>query len=295
MYPNEFYNYRIYDLDCTCSSFDNCYRFYGCERDSNVVIPRRYHGIYIGLSDHIIAQTYNRTENYFYNLDGEILATYKKTISLRLHSEFKRYWIKEDSLFNCMDSSFKIIYESDFENVKNASDNLICVSIDGKWGIINEYFEFVVEPIYDDIGLNLHWGYVKKDGYYGITNKKGELITELIYRSTGSYSQYMTENEKITAFKGDQIVILDSNGVCIANCRSLGSINKTHPNGDKWVTGQFDNYWKSGTWNYYRNDSINSKEESIRYTDSLVYYTYFDSLEQVSWEHSEKRKQMIKY
>jgi hypothetical protein len=294
-FPIEDYKFRISDLVCNTyspsSSPPNC----GCIRDSNVVIPQIYNGVYRGVANQIIAQTYNREETFFYNVAGELLATYKKPFGINLHEELSRYWIKQAGLFICVDSAFNVIYESDFDHVKDAVDTLICVSKNGKWGIMNQDFKIVVAIIHEDIGLNKHWGYVKKDGYYGITNKKGELITEFIYRSTGSYSQYMTENEKITAIKGDQIVILDSNGICIANCQSLGSINKTYPNGDKWVTGQFDNYWKSGTWNYYRNDSVNSKEESIRYTDSLVYYTDFDSLEQVSWEHSEKRKQMIKY
>jgi hypothetical protein len=103
--------------------------------------------------------------------------------------------------------------------------------VKGKYGLINENFEFVIEAKFDFILLNEYWGFVEKDDKYAFINKKGVIISDMIYNSDNCYTQYISSNKKIVAYHGDQIVILDSDGHCLTTCESHATISKKYPNG----------------------------------------------------------------
>jgi hypothetical protein len=299
IWPNTYfgssdYSFKIDSLECSNNTANISSANWGCSKNGITTIPYEFRNIYIGLSNHVIVRTANRQQTRFYRQNGDSLKNFYN-IKLALDEDLSRYWIQSGGYYRCFDTTFSIIYTSEFEAVKGAQDSLICVKLKGKWGIINHNFEFVLTPEYEDVRMNAHWGYVKKNGLYGIINTKGELLTDIIYTSTGSYSQYITNNPKITAYKGDQVLILNSNGKCIANCAINDSINKKYPNGNKWIEGNFEKHWKTGVWNYYRNDKKNSIELSINYSDSLMYFIDYDSSGQVLHEYTDKRKLMIPY
>ncbi|NOQ72888.1 MAG: hypothetical protein GQ574_12845 [Crocinitomix sp.] len=300
IWPHEYYQlkndyaFKTGELECS-NNTDNVFSaHWGCSQNGITIIPYEFRNIYIGLSDHIIVRTANQQQTRFFRQNGDSLNNFYN-IKLALDDDLSRYWIKSDKYYRCFDTTFSLIYTSEFEEIKDPKDSLMCVKINGKWGIVNHDFEIVLAPDYEDVRINDHWGYVKNNGLYGIINRKGELLTDIIYTTTGSYSQYITANSKITAYKGEQIIILDSNAKCIANCAINDSINKAYPNGKKWVEGNFEMYWKTGLWNYYRNDAENSIEKSVNYTDSLMYFTEYDSSGQVLHEYTDIRKPMITY
>ncbi|MCX8122857.1 MAG: WG repeat-containing protein [Spirochaetes bacterium] len=61
-----------------------------------------------------------------------------------------------------------------FENVRNFSEGMAAVQLNGKWGFIDNEGKVIVEPQYDDVG-DFHDGmaFVKIDDKYGFIDKEG--------------------------------------------------------------------------------------------------------------------------
>lgn len=240
--------------------------FFGFKGDSTILFDT------LGNIQKVIHEEFFHPDDYYASLDSNY-----QNIWVRNKNTLNRSWIKKGDFYICKDSSLNTIYESNFEQVWNPGNGLLCVMVKGKCGLINENFEFVIDAKFDFVWLNEYSGYLEKDDKYAFINKKGVIISDIIYNSDNCHTQYISSNKKIVAYHGDQIVILDSDGRCLTKCESHATISRKYPNGKKWVEGRFNNYLKVGKWNYYRDDKKNSQELSVIYSDSTITYIKYDN------------------
>lgn len=88
---------------------------------------------------------------------------------------------KKDSFLLIIDST-EAIWDDLVENYLG----LAAVSKDGKWGIINEKEELIIDYFYDEISLTpsrqtFPFFITKKDNHYGFIDYKGKIIADPIY------------------------------------------------------------------------------------------------------------------
>lgn len=63
-------------------------------------------------------------------------------------------------------------------------DDLFAIQIGNKWGILNYYMEWLIEPQYDEIRpTNDHYYIAKKIDKYGIININNDVVTDFVYDS----------------------------------------------------------------------------------------------------------------
>ncbi|MCZ4407616.1 WG repeat-containing protein [Cryomorphaceae bacterium 1068] len=89
-----------------------------------------------------------------------------------------------------IDKEEKEISKKRFSDGFAFNRGLAVVEKDDGYGIINRIGEFVVEPIYDDIGENSEgFFYVEKDGFFGYVNEAGENVIPFIYADAQDFHQ----------------------------------------------------------------------------------------------------------
>lgn len=114
--------------------------------------------------------------------------TYKKNEKIGLlYNDFIR--IKKDSFLLIIDST-EAIWDGLVENYLG----LAAVSKNGKWGVINEKEELIIDYFYDEISLTpsrqtFPFFITKKDNHYGFINYEGKTIADPIYKKV-DYFQY---------------------------------------------------------------------------------------------------------
>ncbi len=89
-----------------------------------------------------------------------------------------------------IDKEEKEISKERFSDGFAFNKGLAVVEKDDFFGIINRIGDFVVEPIYDDIGENSEgFFYAEKDGFYGYINDEGEIAIPFIYSDALDFHQ----------------------------------------------------------------------------------------------------------
>ena len=115
--------------------------------------------------------------------------------------------VKEDNYFKILDNNGKKLLDLKFDDIKIIGNSLAC-SIDGKYGLLNQYLETKSEFIYDDIkSLNQEDKFITKvRDKYGIINIDGEELKKTEYKHIGSLESGMIlfiKNKKYGYFDKD--------------------------------------------------------------------------------------------
>lgn len=290
------YNYKIDSIIITGYN-----KLSGNLPNGEIIIPEEYKNIYKGLGEHIIAY---KIENIFesdstgdherreeitniYDRKGSIIYSQKG----RIYSWFDAdiYFIESNNIFSIFNSTFEKIKSQTFKSFI-ISDSLCWVKTNTGWGLINKKLEFIIEPKFDEICVNFNWIAVKQNEKWGFFSIHGIQITEIVY--DGDWTQYTGDDSIIVAYKNDHLLFLDLDGKCIQNCSEPKKIIKYYPNGQLMVEGNFDDYWKVGNWQYYKNDAVNSLWKIIEYYDDKIIYKNFDNsgLIEEQWEEVRNKK-----
>lgn len=128
---------------------------------------------------------------------------------------------KKNNLYGFYDYDFKLISQKhQYENITVNNCGVTAVEKNGKWGIISDSGEQIVDFIYEDVAINSlgqafagNCAMVKKDGAWILIDTKGTQISEETYADakapeSGEYIAVANENERwgyINA-KGKQVI-----------------------------------------------------------------------------------------
>jgi len=274
----------------------------GCEKeDHTVVIPYEYNYINKGLKNHILAikniKQYNVSadddinvirsrETVIYNFKGDTI--YKLDGAIQFWKSAGIYFLEEKVGFVPTNSELKILNNNIYERVRPTKNSLCWVLTEQGWGLINSSFKYIIEPQFSSIYSNSTWTAVKKGNKYGFVNSLGVQVTEIEYDS--DWTQYVSNDSIIVAYKKDHPIFLNTSGTCIYNCAPKDTINKKYTSGRTQVNGLFKNNMKIDTWYYYRDDNENSITKTIIYTDSINTYTTFNEQGKILETWIEKNK-----
>ena len=284
VYPfRNFINEKMDSLYIT-GSFDGL----GCEKeDHTVIIPYNYNRINKGLKNQIIATKYVKQyvvspeddvhvirsiETVIYNFKGDTI--YQLDGDIQFWKSAGLYFLEEKEGIVPTNSELKIFNNNIYKKVRPAKNSLCWVLTEQGWGLINSSFKYIIEPQFSSIYSNSTWTAVKKDNKYGFVNSLGAQITDVEYDS--KWTQYVSNDPIIVAYKKDHPIFLDTTGTCIYNCVQKDTINKKYVSGRTHVKGLFKNNMKIGTWHYYKDDNENSITKTIIHSDSINTYTTFD-------------------
>lgn len=291
IYPPLFWN-RNYTIDSLNISGSEGRR--GCKLpDGKLIIPFEYSSIYEGLGNHIIAtkrenESYENGSHYstvIYDRNGnEIRKDEGKIICWK---QADLYFIQSNDDYILKDTQFITKRSEKYKNFI-VVDSLCWVKTSKGWGLINNNFEYLIKPRFDGVYVNSFWTAVNLNEKYGFFSRDGKQLTELKYN--GDFSQYIGNDSLIVAYQNDHVIILDSKGKCIYNCNEPSNQTSYYPNGQKMLEGSYSNYWKIGTWKYYRDDSINSLQKTIEYFKSEIIIKEYDKNGNIKEIWSEERK-----
>lgn len=272
----------------------------GCSTpDGKLIIPHENIYIYEGVDDQIIAC--KEVEIDSFDTNGRWFP-YDKKISLvydrkgnALHKQDGRIFSwKQAGIYFIENFGKYIIANSQFETIHSESlnhiaimDSLCWIQTNLGWGLINTNFEYILNPQFSYLYVNPYWCVIGNGQKFGFVSRGGVQISEIEYY--GEWKQYTGDDTIIVAYKNDHLTFLNIQGECIYNCDEPTEILKRYTNGNKMVEGNFKNYWKTGIWSYYRNDSLNSVWRTIEYSDSSIIYSELDSTSQVIDKWKEKR------
>ncbi len=209
----------------------------GCEKeDHSVIIPYQYKYIHKGLINHIIAIRVNKKDmlwskkdtnsissnhTVIYNFVGDTI--YQTRGIIHVWEAANLYFLEDESGFVPMDSEFKTLNNKRYKRVW-PSKNLCWVLTDQGWGLINPAFKYLIEPQFNSIYSNTYWTAVKKNNKYGFVNTLGVQITEIEYND--DWTQYVSNDSIIVAYKNDSPIFLNTSGHCIYNCTQNDTILK---------------------------------------------------------------------
>lgn len=250
------------------------------------IIPYEYHSIYLGLGDHLIAR---KREMYHEIIDHigyprykEITVVYDRNGNCIDEFEGVLYtWLDRGVYFKSVLNGYQIC-NAKFEPIHNelyknliTVDSLCWVETNLGWGLLNRAFEYKIKPSFEFVRKNKYFTVVGKDQKFGFYSQDGIPLTVIEYY--GDWTQYYGDDSIIVAYKNDHLIFLNLQGKCIYNCDEPTHLLKYYPNGKLMVEGCYTDYWKTGTWNYYRNDALNSIYRTIEYTDSTLIYTELDT------------------
>ena len=101
--------------------------------------------------------------------------------------------VSSDNLFWLINCDNQEITKRKYNSIIPFYNNLFCVEINKKWGLIDSCGHVILEPYYDCILPELKGSArVKKDGHWGLINQDGQEITEIKYNMlTGPYNGLM--------------------------------------------------------------------------------------------------------
>lgn len=106
-----------------------------------------------------------------------------------IFDEIKTYF-EENPIFKLgeyygeIDTNGKVLFLIKANCLRRIDDGLFTIQIGNKWGILNYYMEWLIEPQYDEIRPTFdHYYIVKKTDKYGIININNEIVLDFIYDS----------------------------------------------------------------------------------------------------------------
>ena len=106
-----------------------------------------------------------------------------------IFDEIKTYY-GENPLFKLgeyygeIDTDGKVLFLIKANCLCRIDEDLFAIQIGNKWGILNYYTEWLIEPQYDELlPTNDHYYIVKKADKYGIININNDVVTDFVYDS----------------------------------------------------------------------------------------------------------------
>lgn len=106
-----------------------------------------------------------------------------------IFDEIKTYY-EENPIFKLgeyygeIDTNGKVLFLIKANCLCRIDDDLFAIQIGNKWGILNYYMEWFIEPQYDELRpTNDHYYIAKKADKYGIIDIYNDVVTDFVYDS----------------------------------------------------------------------------------------------------------------
>jgi len=134
--------------------------------------------------------TYGPGSGYF-NTKGEVAIPFNG--NLWGYSDFKNGTAivqLHDDTYTYIDKTGKQLSNKTYDDAKSFSEGYAPVEIDGKWGLIDNKFNMVLDCQYEDLG-EVCDGFIaaRKQGKSGLINTKGEVVVDFKYDSIETFSE----------------------------------------------------------------------------------------------------------